>query len=142
MITPVLCAVPNRAPGAPKLSGPIAGIRLQPGSLLHSIYGRELVVEEHFCNYEVNPEYVAQFEATGLLAAAWGPQGELKAMERPGHRFHLAMLYQPQLSSQPGKPHPVVIAYCRQQHNSARAAPGPGQRRRPSSLPGRSSLPE
>ena len=83
VITPVLCAVPNRNPGDPKLVGPIAGIRMEPGTALYSIYGGAEAVEEHFCNYEVNAEYVSRFEAAGLRLAAWGPQGELKAFELP-----------------------------------------------------------
>jgi len=111
VITPVLCAVPNRNPGDPKLVGPIAGIRTGPGTALHSIYGGTEVVEEHFCNYEVNPEYVSRFEAAGIRLAAWGPQGELKAFELPSHRFFVAMLFQPQRTQT--QPHPVVVAFVK-----------------------------
>jgi CTP synthase (UTP-ammonia lyase) len=111
VITPVLCAVPNRNPGDPKLVGPIAGIRIQPGTMLHSIYGGADAVEEHFCNYEVNAEYVSRFEAAGLRLAAWGPQGELKAFELPTHRFFVAMLFQPQRARQ--QPHPVVMVFVK-----------------------------
>jgi CTP synthase (UTP-ammonia lyase) len=111
VITPVLCAVPNRNPGDPKLVGPIAGIRMEPGTALHSIYGGAEAVEEHFCNYEVNPEYVSRFEAAGMRLAAWGPQGELKAFELPSHRFFLAMLFQPQRAQK--QPHPVVVAFVK-----------------------------
>jgi len=111
VITPVLCAVPNRNPGDPKLVGPIAGIRMEPGTRLNSIYGGAEAVEEHFCNYEVNAEYVSGFEAAGMRLAAWGPQGELKAFELPTHRFFVAMLFQPQRARQ--QPHPVVVAFVK-----------------------------
>ncbi len=111
VITPVLCAVPNRNPGDPKLVGPIAGIRMEPGTLLHSIYGGAEAVEEHFCNYEVNAEYVSRFEAAGMRLAAWGPQGELKAFELPTHRFFVAMLFQPQRAQK--QPHPVLMAFVK-----------------------------
>ncbi len=111
VITPVLCAVPNRNPGDPKLVGPIAGIRMEPGTLLHSIYGGAEAIEEHFCNYEVNAEYVSRFKAAGMRLAAWGPQGELKAFELPAHRFFLAMLFQPQRARK--QPHPVVAAFLK-----------------------------
>lgn len=109
VITPVLCAVPNRNPGDPKLVGPIAGIRMEPGTRLYAIYGGAEAVEEHFCNYEVNAEYVSRFKAAGMRLAAWGPQGELKAFELPSHRFFVAMLFQPQRARQ--QPHPVVVAF-------------------------------
>jgi len=127
VITPVLCAVPNRNPGDPKLVGPIAGIRMEPGTALYSIYGGAEAVEEHFCNYEVNAEYVSRFEAAGLRLAAWGPQGELKAFELPTHRFFVAMLFQPQRAQK--QPHPVVGAFLKaaaafaQLPTAARASP-------------------
>lgn len=111
VITPVLCAVPSRNPGDPKLVGPIAGIRMEPGTALHSIYGGAEAVEEHFCNYEVNAEYVSRFKAAGLRLAAWGPQGELKAFELPTHRSFLAMLFQPQRAQK--QPHQVVVAFVK-----------------------------
>ncbi len=57
VIYPVACAVPDRAKGAPKLSGPIPEIRLRPGSYLQSYYSQDTVAEEFFCNFEVNPDY-------------------------------------------------------------------------------------
>ena len=111
VITPVLCAVPNRNPGDPKLVGPIAGIRMEPGTALYSIYGGAEAIEEHFCNYEVNPEYVERLKRAGMQLSAWGPQGELKAFELPTHRFFLAMLFQPQRAQK--QPHPVVVAFVK-----------------------------
>lgn len=111
VITPVLCAVPNRNPGDPKLVGPIAGICMEPRTMLHSIYGGAEAVEEHFCNYEVNPEYVDRFKAHGMRLSAWGPQGELKAFELPTRHFFVAMLFQPQRAQR--QPHPVVAAFVK-----------------------------
>ena len=110
VISPVACAVPNRAPSDPRLIG--AGrLRIESGSLLHAIYGRDEVNEEYFCNYEVNPEYETKLQAAGLRITARGPQGEARAVELPGHRFFLATLFQPQLSSTPERPHPVLAAF-------------------------------
>jgi CTP synthase (UTP-ammonia lyase) len=111
VITPVVCAVPNRNPGDPKLVGAIPEIQVKPGTILYSIYGHSPVREEHFCNYEVNPEYERQFEAAGLRVAARGADGELKAFELPARRFFVATLYQPQLES--SQPHPVVTAFVK-----------------------------
>jgi CTP synthase (UTP-ammonia lyase) len=125
VIAPVACAVPNRAAGAPKLSGAIGGIRIKPGSLLHSVYQADQVAEEFFCNYEVNPAYVPRFEAAGLALTAFGAGGELRAFELPRHPFFLATLFQPQLSSTPAQPHPVVLAFLRaaQRFRQARSHP-------------------
>jgi CTP synthase (UTP-ammonia lyase) len=111
VIYPVACAVPHRKKGAPKLSGAIPEIRLRPGSYLQSFYSQSTVTEEFFCNFEVNPEYEWAAMEAGFPVVARGPEGEVRAIESPTHRFYIATLYQPQLSSQPGKPHPLVLAF-------------------------------
>src|SRR6266851_693728 len=111
VIYPVACAVPDRAKGAPKLVGPIPEIRLRPGSYLQSFYSQDTVAEEFFCNFEVNPDYEWAAMEAGFPVVARGPQGEIRAIESPTHRFYVATLFQPQLSSQPGKPHPLVLAF-------------------------------
>jgi CTP synthase (UTP-ammonia lyase) len=111
IIYPVECAVPNRAPGAPKLSGAGPEIRLRPGSYLQSLYMVDTVVEEFFCNFEVNPEFEWCSIEAGFPVAARGPKREVRAIESPTHRFFLATLFQPQLSSNPEKPHPLVLGF-------------------------------
>jgi CTP synthase (UTP-ammonia lyase) len=113
VIYPVACAVPNRKGDAPKLSGAIPEIRLRPGSYLQSFYGKdkETVKEEFFCNFEINPEFEWAAMEAGFPIVARGPQGEIRAVESPTHRFFVATLFQPQLSSTAKKPHPVVLAF-------------------------------
>lgn len=112
IIYPVACAVPNRAPGAPKLSGVVPNIHLRPGSYLASYYGgKESVEEEYFCNFEVNPDFEWTAMEAGFPVVARGPQGECRAIESPAHEFFIATLFQPQLSSRENKPHPLVMAF-------------------------------
>lgn len=113
VIYPVACAVANRQNGAPKLSGPTPEIRIRPGSYLHSFYKKDVVTEEFFCNYEVNPEFEWAFVEAGFPVVARGAQGEPRAIESPAHRFFIATLFQPQLSSKPGKPHPIIVEFLR-----------------------------
>lgn len=111
VIYPVACAVPDRKGDAPKLSGAVPEIRIRPGSFLHSFYKKDVVVEEFFCNFEVNPEFEWTFVEAGFPVVARGTQGEVRAIESPAHRFFIATLFQPQLSSKPGKPHPLIVAF-------------------------------
>jgi CTP synthase (UTP-ammonia lyase) len=112
VIYPVACAVPNRKGDAPKLSGMVPEIRLRPGSYLQSFYGKkEIVTEEFFCNFEVNPEYEWCAMEAGFPVVARGSQGEIRAIESPAHRFFIATLFQPQLSSTEKNPHPLVTAF-------------------------------
>jgi len=113
VIYPVACAVPDRKPNAPKLSGKIPEIRLRPGSYLHSFYKKDVVTEEFFCSFEVNPEFEWAVIEAGFPIAARGPRGEIRAIESPTSRFFVATLFQPQLSSKPGKPHPIIVEFLR-----------------------------
>src|SRR6201982_2565825 len=113
IIYPVACAVPDRKGNAPKLSGAVPEIRLRPGSYLQSFYGKDqdTVTEEFFCNFEINPEYEWAAMEAGFPVVARGTQGEIRAIESPTHRFYLATLFQPQLSSTEKNPHPLVLAF-------------------------------
>ncbi len=113
IIWPVVCAVPDLAPGAPKLSGLVPEIRLRPGSYLQSFYGKDVAEEEYFCNFEVNPEYEWAALDSGFPVVARGPNGEIRAIESPTHRFFIATLFQPQLSSTPEKPHCLIVAFVK-----------------------------
>lgn len=114
VIYPVACAVSGKLGGAPKLSGTIPEIRLRPGSYLHSFYGKdkEVVSEEFFCNFEVNPEFEWAAMEAGFPVVARGANGEIRAIESPTHRFFIATLFQPQLSSTEELPHPVILAFA------------------------------
>ncbi|MBZ5592679.1 MAG: hypothetical protein LAP39_10620 [Acidobacteriia bacterium] len=109
IIAPVACPVPSRREGAPKLSG-ACKLRIKPHCRLAEIYGATEIEEEYFCNFEMNPEYYQRFEDAGLLPVAFGQNGELRAVELPD-RFFVATLYQPQLSSNEQRPHPVIVAF-------------------------------
>ena len=104
------CALPNRREGGPKGSGDEA-LQILPGTLLHSICGSTDSSEQYYCNYGVNEEFEAQFQAAGLRVSARGRLGETRAVELPGRSFFLATLFQPQLSSRPETPHPVWLAF-------------------------------
>jgi CTP synthase (UTP-ammonia lyase) len=98
IVYPVACAVTGRLGDAPKLSGVVPEIRLRPGSYLQSFYGKdkEIVTEQFFCNFEVNPEYEWATMEAGFPVVARGEKGEIRAIESPSHRFFVATLFQPQ----------------------------------------------
>jgi len=113
IIYPVACPVPDRKGDAHKLSGSIPDIRLRPGSYLQTFYGKEkeTVTEEFICNFEINPDFEWAAMEAGFPVVARGAQGEIRAIESPTHRFYLATLFQPQLSSTEKKPHPIILAF-------------------------------
>jgi CTP synthase (UTP-ammonia lyase) len=112
VVTPLSCALPNRREGGPKGSGD-ERLKILPDTLLYSICGSQDGSEQYYCNYGVNEEYERQFQAAGLRVSARGIMGETRAVELPDHRFFIATLFQPQLSSRPEMPHPFLVAFLR-----------------------------
>jgi len=112
VVTPLSCSLPNRREGAPKASGD-ERLKIVPDSRLHSICGSEDHSEQYYCNYGVNEDYEKQFQAAGLRVSACGMQGETRAVELPDHRFFIATLFQPQLSSRPESPHLFWLAFLK-----------------------------
>jgi CTP synthase (UTP-ammonia lyase) len=112
VITPVECPVPGRPPGTPRLWG--TGVaRPVPGTLLARLCGLADLEGEYFCTFETNHAFVPRWEAAGLMVAARGGEGEMRALELAGKRFFLATLFQPQLSSSFDQPHPIVEGFLR-----------------------------
>ena len=112
VVTPLSCALPNRRVGGPSGSGS-ERLKILPGTRLRSICGRVDASEQYYCNYGVNEEYEKQFQAAGLRVSARGILGETRAVELPDHRFFIATLFQPQLSSRPETPHRLWLAFLR-----------------------------
>jgi CTP synthase (UTP-ammonia lyase) len=130
VVTPLSCSLPNRRESGPKASGE-ERLKIGPGSRLHSICGSEDDSEQYYCNYGVNEEYEKQFQAAGLCVSARGMQGETRAVELPDHRFFVATLFQPQLSSRPESPHPFWLAFLRAAIQFRKARSGRGANRVP-----------
>ena len=111
VIYPVACAVPDRKKDAPKLSGLVPEIRLRPGLVLAIVlypgHGHRRVL------LQFRGQSRLRMGGHGGRIPGRGSrrQGEIRAIESPTHRFYIATLFQPQLSSKPGKPHPLVLAF-------------------------------
>jgi CTP synthase (UTP-ammonia lyase) len=79
------------------------------GSRLAALYGALQARERTACSYGLAPEAQHIANEHGMRVAATDATGEVRAIERVDHPFFVATLYQPQLSSAPGAPHPVFI---------------------------------
>ena len=87
---------------------------LTEGSLAHAAYGATDVVERHRHRYEINPEYVEQLAAAGLLFTGTSPDGRLaEIIELPKtvHPFFMGVQFHPELQARPLAPHPVFTAF-------------------------------
>jgi CTP synthase (UTP-ammonia lyase) len=102
-ITPLSCS----------LKGKVMEVQIRPGTHAAGAYGTSHSSERYYCDFGLNPEYTAQLEAAGLKVTGSDADGEVRIMEVEGHRFCMGTLFVPQASSAEGKPHPLVLAFCR-----------------------------
>jgi CTP synthase (UTP-ammonia lyase) len=84
-------------------------VEFTPGSRLAKLYGTERAVEHTTCSYGLSPDLQHIAGENGMRVAATDATGEVRAIERVDHRFFVATLYQPQLRSASGAPHPVFL---------------------------------
>ena len=99
-------------PLACSLVGHEAAVTIEPGSLAESAIGSERTVERYFCAYGPT-RHLDTLRAHGLRFSGHDEDGHVRIAELPGHPFFLATLFQPELSGDGSRPHPVVRALAR-----------------------------
>ena len=86
--------------------------RVKPDTLAARAYGRTEVSERHRHRYELNPSYLKQLEAVGLVVSGISPDGRLVEMiELPGHPWFLGCQFHPEFKSTPFDPHPLFSSF-------------------------------
>jgi CTP synthase (UTP-ammonia lyase) len=93
------------------LRGTDQEVHIFPGTLAFQAYRRERSVEKFMCSYGVNETYRANMFGDDLKVAGQDESGNVRIVERPSHPFFMATLFLPQLSSAPGSPHPLIVAF-------------------------------
>jgi CTP synthase len=84
--------------------------QLKAGTRVHKLYGKDSVSERHRHRYEVNPKYIEQLEAKGLVFSGRSPNGMLmEFVELEDHPFFVATQAHPELKSRPLDPAPLFV---------------------------------
>jgi CTP synthase len=98
----------NDSRGAARMGG--SDVKLSEGRI-RSLYGDAAVVHERHCNrYEIDQQYVGGLALKGLRMVGVGmDSGYPEAFEIEDHPFFAAVVYHPEFSSRPGKPHPLYV---------------------------------
>lgn len=94
---------------------------LNKGSVVSKAYKSTSVLERHRHRYEVNPEYIPQLEAKGLVFSGKSPDGRLmETMELPAdtHPFFVGVQFHPELQARPLSPHPLFTAFVKAAYES------------------------
>ena len=102
MITPLACS----------LVGQQHPVTIVAGTRAAALYGVVSVVEDYYCNYGVNAEYLPRLREAGLSVSGLGEDGEARIVELASHPFFLATLFLPQTRSTAAKPHPLLAGYA------------------------------
>lgn len=82
-------------------------------SQVAKIYGSLTAIEQYYCNFGVNPEYVALIKSQKLKVTGSDSEGEVRIVELPNHSFFIGTLFVPQTRSTPDNPHPLVTAFLK-----------------------------
>ena len=89
---------------------------LKKGTLARAAYKKELVEERHRHRYEINPAYIKQLEAAGLVFSGTSPAGilmEIAELPRNVHPFMLGTQFHPEFHARPLSPHPLFTEFIR-----------------------------
>jgi CTP synthase len=87
---------------------------VKKGTLAYAAYKSPTITERHRHRYEVNPEYIDDITAAGMVFCATSPNGRLMEMvELPTsvHPFFLGTQFHPELTARPLAPHPIFTAF-------------------------------
>jgi len=87
-------------------------VTLVPGTRAARLYGVGSAVEDYYCNYGVNPDYLSRLEAGGLRVSGIGDAGTVRIVELPLHPFFVATLFLPQARPTEAGPHPLLQGYA------------------------------
>ena len=73
---------------------------------------RPRIEERHRHRYEVNVNYKACLERTGMRFSGMSPDGVLpEIIELPDHPWFVGVQYHPELKSKPFDPHPLFAGF-------------------------------
>ena len=86
---------------------------IQKDSHLYTIYQQQQISERHRHRYEFHHDYLAMFEAHGMLASGRGTHGLVEAVELKEHPFYIGVQFHPEFQSRPNRPHPLFLSLIR-----------------------------
>ena len=87
---------------------------LSEGSLIRSLYGKDMLRERYRHRFKVNESYVNQFENLGMRVGGRSQtDGLVEAIEYTDHRWFVACQFHPEFTSTPRDGHPLFSGFIR-----------------------------
>lgn len=88
--------------------------KLKEGTMVRSLYGKEIISERHRHRFEFNNDFLDQFMKKGLTIAGTSPDGKLvEIIELKDHPFFVGTQFHPELKSRPLSPHPLFMGFVK-----------------------------
>jgi len=86
--------------------------KLKPGSKVHEIYGKDVIVERHRHRYEFNNNYREPLERAGLQIVGTSLDDSLvEVVELHDHPWFIACQFHPEFTSTPRDGHPLFSGF-------------------------------
>ncbi len=89
---------------------------LRDGTIASKSYNEKEILERHRHRYEVNPAYVGDLEAKGLVFSGRSPDGhlmEIAELPKSKHPFFLGTQFHPEFLAHPLSPHPLFSSFIK-----------------------------
>ncbi|OIO29141.1 CTP synthase [Candidatus Nomurabacteria bacterium CG_4_10_14_0_2_um_filter_30_12] len=89
---------------------------LRDGTIAKGAYKIKEILERHRHRYEVNPAFVADLEAKGLVFSGRSPDGhlmEIAELPKSEHPFFLGTQFHPEFLARPLSPHPLFTGFIK-----------------------------
>lgn len=88
--------------------------RLQEGTKIRKIYGKETIQERHRHRFEFTLKYKDTYREKGMVFGGIYPQNSLvETIELPDHPWFIATQFHPEFKSKPTAPHPLFKDFIR-----------------------------
>ena len=80
-------------------------IKIKKETIAEKIYNSTTISKRHRHRYEINKQYIPEFEKNGLIFSAESDGGKrMEMLEIPSHKFYLGVQFHPEFNSRPGFP--------------------------------------
>jgi CTP synthase (UTP-ammonia lyase) len=86
-------------------------VHIVPGTRAAEAYGVERVTEKFMCRFGVNEAYRERLFGDDLRVSGTDAEGNVRMAESQTHPFFMGTLFVPQMSSEAGRPHPLLVAF-------------------------------
>lgn len=105
------------------LAGHEGAVTVTAGSLAARLLGVERSVERYHCSYGLDAGHLDLLREHGMTFTGYDDDGDPRIAELPGHPFFLATLFQPELTGDSTRPHPIVRGFATAVARRATAVP-------------------